>query len=617
MEENNNTANEASENILSSSDIGFSKEERQAIQTEINDLVRESRTAVTQDQLRPQAARSGLMFPLIVNAILLGVVVAIVIVFTFLFSNREQQRIAEAQTFTSTESQLIRELVRQTERQLAEREAQIQSVQGELTEVSQLLVELEEGIATQIESKRSELQAEFEEALLAQRLQLESENYTEEEVTRLLDELRVQAEQRIDSEVSLFEQQLETENSTRQAELTTLRDSLQQEISEKQSEINQLRNSFQQSEQELLEAVESGEQTIADLEAQLANALGLQGEFQTMSQQEATSGALATQVDAAFQIFFDFLNQGDFDQSNQELNNIEALVRGLSINGYDRAELDLQTIQVLRNYTTLAEAGGTQREQLLDLAGDDGTLNAILPFADLQTDYQAKLTEVQDVANPSQAKQELLSVFDEYPSALPNFVATINQYDAEILDSLRESNEEAVEAARAQQNTQIQQTADRARDQGVKDAYDTVRAALGSGQFQQRARALRNQNATLATMYDLIQDTVNEKVALESSRLAEEIVADNLITANSEEIGLPFIGYVTGTLGKKEFTFSNMAGIAVRLGAEVVIYRQTNDVYVRIGRAVVSRTDNSVIQAVIRESDVGEIKRQDSIYLSR
>lgn len=600
--------------------VGFTEEEKLEIQAEINNIIRSSKIAITQDRLRPNAQRSGLRFPLIINSILFGALAVVITVFAMLFSNEQQQRIAEAQTFISTESQLIKELVRQSEQQLADREAQIESIQGELAQISEALASLEEDITLQVESRRNDLEEAFDREVETRKQQLESENYTSEEVEQLLDNLREESQQRINNELAELEAELEVQSVAREAELTSLRSTLEGEISSRQDQINQLQTSLQQTEKERLAALRSGEQTIADLEEQIASVSGLETEYQALLSQQETSSTIAAQIDSAFQESFRYLNQDLFDQSAQELNKIETLVSRLAVSGYNRTELDLQTIQILRAFIALKQTSREQLEGFLDLNGENSEVASILPQAEryttLQEDFRAALNRSQGISDPNQAKQVLLSVFNDYQIEFPNFTRIINQYDSAIIGVVETENEEAVEALATQSNRQVQQASDQGRDQGVKDAYDTVRAALGNTQLANRARVLQQEDRTLSTIYNLIQNAIDEEVANALEQADEENAAQVASTAVSVP-SLPFIGYVTSSQGSSEFTFSNAAGIAVRLGTEVLIYRESSGTYVQIGRAVVSRTDNNIIQAVIREVDVREIQRKDSVYLSR
>ncbi len=600
--------------------IGFSNDEMQDIQSEIDNMVQSNKLTVEPDYLKPSPSRSGLRFPLILNGILFAVLGVVFGVFFALTNNRQDMLVQEAQTFVSTEAQLIKELVRQSERELADREAQISSIQGELSEISSALQLLEQDFDSQVQSRRATLQAEFEATLEAQREQLESENYTSEEVQTLLNELQGQAQERIENEIALFESQLALETRVRETELVKLRTSLEEDLASGQSQITQLQSSLARSEEELLEAVASGEETISELETQLAINSGLEEEYLSLLDQQESEAVLVAQVDAAYQEVFNLITAGSFGASQARLSRLEALVRGIdNSTNYTRGDLDIRTIQIIREYVDLEEVNRQQQEELINVtavAEDLATANQPLieRFLTLQREYQDAVNRSQSFQDPAQAKQALLSVFNEYEEEFPNFLRIVSSFDEAIVDGIASTNQRTITTlearARAQEAAVEREVGRQARNEAISDSYDVVQAALGDPEKQGESRALLNSDSTLSTIYELIQEALSAETIVSSSS------GQGARNPSIPQVELPFIGNVTGTFGRREFTFNNIAGVAIRLGTEVTVYRNFNSSAQLIGRAVVNRTDKDQVQAVLRNGE-GSVSQGDSIFLSR
>jgi chromosome segregation ATPase len=203
------TAIGSSGEIVFDTASGFSVEEQQEILNRINSIAAENRIAPPEGVLKAEAKKRGILFPVLVNAAALLLLVGGFFLLWF-FHGQDDESIRENSAVLGlAERRLIQEIRQETNRQLAEKENEINGIRSRLAETGNEYRELLASVETLTEE-----QEERAEYLL--RMQEEYQSTLaglEEERTRILEEsrareasLRAQAEERIRALSSQIEQ---------------------------------------------------------------------------------------------------------------------------------------------------------------------------------------------------------------------------------------------------------------------------------------------------------------------------------------------------------------------------------------------------------------------------
>ena len=112
-----------------------SAEDRSAILKEIEKVANDNRIVVSVDRLDFTARRNGAIFPILVNVVGLLILTGGVLGLAHLFRAGEARLRQSAEVVVTAESRLIEAIRRETEEQIAAREAEIASIQEQLDSI--------------------------------------------------------------------------------------------------------------------------------------------------------------------------------------------------------------------------------------------------------------------------------------------------------------------------------------------------------------------------------------------------------------------------------------------------------------------------------------------------
>jgi hypothetical protein len=136
---------------------GFSPEEKQRFEEQIDELINQNRLAVTPESLTYTPQRHGVVLPLVTNLVI-GAVVAVALGAAFFWYNRQEQSIATGETVLLTaESKLIAALRQESEAQLKQKDQAILDIQGRLSTIDQERQVLRTGVQAALSAKEQEL----------------------------------------------------------------------------------------------------------------------------------------------------------------------------------------------------------------------------------------------------------------------------------------------------------------------------------------------------------------------------------------------------------------------------------------------------------------------------
>jgi hypothetical protein len=199
--------------FLIDEDSGIFSEEQHEILSQIEKVANENKISVSPSTFSIKALKKGILFPILVNIIALlalaGCLFAI-----FYFMQLEEARIVVGGTaIESAEGKLLAELKREADAKLAEKEAEIASIQSQLQEISReradLLASMEERIQTKEEELRRELEAELE----AEKQRLVEQDLSDAELETRLKEFEAQKTAELNEKLEAFRQEAEAETA--------------------------------------------------------------------------------------------------------------------------------------------------------------------------------------------------------------------------------------------------------------------------------------------------------------------------------------------------------------------------------------------------------------------
>jgi len=351
-------------------DTQVPEEDREEILAEINQLVTAGAPEheLAPEHLRP--LRSGVGFPVILNILAAAAVVGGLYFINQAFRNQEQELTNPSQTYFSAEAQLIEQVRRESQAELARKDQEINQIQSQLAnldaEKQNLLESLDDQVAAREQELRSALQAELD----AERQRLAGAGESEESINARLAEIESQREAEFASELDTFRSEAQAELDALQAELSAREAQLQQTLSASREERSRIEAEAQASEararEELgaqIEALEEAQQTALDRVQQL----------QSLREEEAL---LADRVLGSFAIVVGDIQDGASEDAISGLDALERLLRDqrpVDSEGQRRRETELalastlrglvQEVDVLRDNIALRELTTTPDEE--------------------------------------------------------------------------------------------------------------------------------------------------------------------------------------------------------------------------------------------------------------
>lgn len=302
-------------------DSDVPEEEREEILQEIETMVGESRPAreIPEEFLRPR--RSGVAFPILINLVAVAAVAAGIYFISEYFRIREDSIALESQSYFSAEAQLIEEILRESEEQLARKDQEITQIQTQLARLDEEKQSLEEDLEGRVAEREAELRAQLDAELAAERARLAEAGQSEADINQRLAEIEAQREQEFNSELESFRAEAEAELNQLAAELEQRESELQQTLAASQEERTRIAQEAAEREQELraelgaeIEALEEAEQ---EAQARIS-------ELQALREEESL---LADRVLGSFAVIVDDIQEGLTDEAITGLDSLERLLR--------------------------------------------------------------------------------------------------------------------------------------------------------------------------------------------------------------------------------------------------------------------------------------------------
>jgi hypothetical protein len=286
---------------------GISKEDQKEILSQINKAATESKISVSPEVFNIKAIKSGILFPLLVDIFAIIILAAGIFGFFLLFQQQEIQDIQSTEAGGEA-LLLLEELQKQAERDLLEKDQQLQDIQQNLEMIDKEREELLQNIDEKVREKEEELRIQLEEELRIKKEELESLGLSEEDIELQLRELELEKSESFNQELDKFKKEKEEEIEQYEESIKKLEQdiaSIDQEkqkiLEEAQKEEDRLRKELEQEKTEVEEELLKAEEELTRLaelneKEELANSQ-LIGFYQTVDNQiqsEDFTGALNT-----------------------------------------------------------------------------------------------------------------------------------------------------------------------------------------------------------------------------------------------------------------------------------------------------------------------------------
>lgn len=296
---------------------GISPGERQEILARIDELAASARVGEGKDDRSLRAARSGALFPLLVNLGAVALIAAGAYVLPRMFDRREQTLVAMAARKPAAESRLVGAVVREGEEKLAAKDREIVGIQARIDDLGRQLVSLRQGRDAEIERREQALRDALAAELAAERKRLENAGASAASLERQLAALDRKRTAELEGQLEAYRAQKDAEIAAKEKEIDAQFATYQRELAAARAARTRL-------EADLAGAQASGAAAISE-QQRLARELAAVTEL--ARREELAVGQLTTawlSVDKA-------MSAGLWDSALQALDAIAALLAQESV----------------------------------------------------------------------------------------------------------------------------------------------------------------------------------------------------------------------------------------------------------------------------------------------
>lgn len=311
---------EAAERQPTDDTTGISEDDRREIMLEIERVAGENRIEASDELFSYTPLKSGSLFPVLVNvagAVVLG---AGIWLLSLIFADQDAELRSAAQAVVTAESRLIEEIRRETEEQVAAKEAEIAEIQSQLASISAERDALATDLEARVAQREIALREQFEAELEAERQRLIGLNLSEEEIEARLAEFSRVKEREYAQRLAQFRRQAEAEQQELAAELDQLESQFNRTLANASAERERL---LEESQSRLAELQENFEAQLAANQAQLNEA---EAQLARLSQEQERTELVRSQLRGLYGQVDDALDGGNLDQAQQLLRDIRTLL---------------------------------------------------------------------------------------------------------------------------------------------------------------------------------------------------------------------------------------------------------------------------------------------------
>jgi hypothetical protein len=295
----------------------ISSRERQEILVQIDELVAGARKTAEGVDRPLRAARSGALFPLLVNLGAVALIAAGVYFLPQFFNRSEQTIVARTAEKPAGEARIVSAVVREGEEKLAAKDREIVGIQAKIDDLGKQLVDLRTGRDAEIARREQALRDALAAELAAERQRLEQAGASAASLEKQLAAI----DQKRTAEL---ERQLEDYRRQKEAEFAEKVKGIDAQFAAYQRDLAAARDARTTLEADLAKAQASGAAAVSE-QQRLARELAAVTELSR--REEFAVGQLTT----AWQSVNDAMKAGLWDKALQGLTSIEGLLSQESV----------------------------------------------------------------------------------------------------------------------------------------------------------------------------------------------------------------------------------------------------------------------------------------------
>lgn len=372
---------------------GISIEDQKEIIAQIENTVSERRISIDDELLTIKPKKRGILFPILINAILILLTAAVVFGLQWFFSRQEQQLELDARIYSGGDSLLIN----QFKKEVNAKEKEISMIQERLQNLDDEKSKLQETMDSQIEQKQLELEEQMRLELENERQRLKDEGISTEDIDTQIEEIKRQKE---------LENKQELEAFQKKAEEQKLAD--EKRIEEMKNEFTTSLDSLNSEKATLEKELAYAEEKEAALEKEKTEA---EKKLKEMSEQREKEERLNEQIRGMYENINIQMQDGKYEAA---MNSLEEMRRFF----YDETTAILPSI-LKRREVELFLIGSLENLIQEELTKADIDTATLLEKANLITSISAKANEAEkryqqkDYAGAQQLYKEALAILPD------------------------------------------------------------------------------------------------------------------------------------------------------------------------------------------------------------
>lgn len=321
---------------------GISPEDRAEIISQIDKITQQNRRTFDSAAFAVKAQKHGLLFPLIVNIIIIAATASALYGLSQFFSQRTREIKQSGTALSSAEGKLIQEIKKEAEGQLAQKEKEIAEFQSRLASLEKEQANLKASFQERLAQKEAEFKELLRKEVEQERERLLKQGLSEATIQERLKKFELERLAYYKQKLEEYQKQLEQERIAAEASFAKLRQEYSSNIASLNAERQKIQEEARQREQQLRSSLEQKNQELARTAAQASASLEeAKKELARIDEQRRASAAAEDQIAGLYQAIQIAFQNRRYDEGLRTINSFKSLLN-------DPAMMNLPAIQKRR-----------------------------------------------------------------------------------------------------------------------------------------------------------------------------------------------------------------------------------------------------------------------------
>ncbi len=322
---------------------GISPADREEIIAQIEKITRQHRRTFDSKAFAVKAQKHGMVFPLVVNIIIIGTTVLALYGLSQFFSQKTTEIQRTGTVLSSAEGKLIQEIKKEAEGQLARKEQEISEFQARLANLEKEQASLKATFEERLAQKEAEYKDLVRKEVEQERERLLKQGLSEAAIQERLKKFEAERLTFYKQKLDEFQKQLEQERLAAEASYAKLRQEYSSTIASLNAERQKIQEEARQREQQLRSSLEQKTQELASAAAHASASLEeAKKELARIDEQRRAAAAAEDQIAGLYQAIQSSFQNRRFDDALKSINSLKTLIN-------DPALSSLPSLQKRRN----------------------------------------------------------------------------------------------------------------------------------------------------------------------------------------------------------------------------------------------------------------------------